>query len=571
MSSETTDETQRPVKKLRSGRSRRSKFPSWFVIVLVIVAISIAVSIQQFAYRLDEVASLDRATLNIYTLIASFVAFMTLAIWYLLSSDFTIRTRMLSSASFITLVVMFFGLFELVSVDADLVPTFRPRWEPPADTMLAKPTAKAVQIDLKTTTPADFPQFLGPSRDGVLPNVRLQRDWSKHPPKKIWRQPIGAGHSAFAAVNGFAVTMEQRGNEEMVSCYEIATGELRWWHSIKARHHSTMGDTGPRATPTIHEGRVYALGATGVLRCLNGDTGDLIWSNDLLDQFGVASAEKDMKAIAWGRANSPLVVDDVVVVPAGGPQGGPYVSLVAYDQRTGEEVWRGGDQQASYSSPSLITIGGVRQIVIVNEATVSGHFFDQASSGGSHAVGEKLWRFEWPGSSNTGANVSQTHVLAGDKIFASKGYGEGAAVFQLSVQDGQFSATEDWHKHAILKTKFTNVVMHEGHAYGLSDGILECADVSTGKRKWKKRGRFGHGQVLLVGDLLLVLGEEGELTLLDISPDGAEELGQIQAIDGKSWNNLCLHGDQLLVRNGKEAACYQLAIAPSEAKKANGS
>src|SRR5205807_4314259 len=148
----------------------------------------------------------------------------------------------------------------------------------------------AVPIDLTTTTAEDFPHFLGPERSCWLPGPALARDWSTQPPKVIWKQPIGAGWSAFSAVNGYAVTMEQRGAEEWVTCYEIATGKPIWGHAIETRHENPMGGVGPRGTPTIHQGRVYALGATGILRCLDGATGKLLWSDDLRKRYGVDAA-----------------------------------------------------------------------------------------------------------------------------------------------------------------------------------------------------------------------------------------------------------------------------------------
>ncbi len=295
-------------------------------------------------------------------------------------------------------------------------------------------------------------------------------------------------------------------------------------------------------------------GPPACLRCLEGASGNVIWTHDVLKEFGVASPEADMAAIAWGRAASPLVVDQMVVVPAGGPIGGPYVSLVAYALDTGQEIWRGGDSQVAYTSPSLLTIGGRRQIVIVNEASISGHDLE---------TGKVLWRQEWPGSSNTAANTSQTVQIDDSRLFVSKGYGGGALLFAVAEKDGQWQTSEIWHNPRSLQTKFTNVVWRDGYIYGLSDGILECIDVEHGRRQWK-HGRWGHGQILLVGDLILVLGETGELVLVEANPHKYVELGQVQALEGKTWNNLTLVGPLLLVRNAEQAACFRLSLAETE-------
>ena len=342
--------------------------------------------------------------------------------------------------------------------------------------------------------------------------------------------------------------MEQRGTTELVTCYEIASGFLQWSHGTEARHENPMGGVGPRCTPTIDEGRVYTLGATGVLSCLDGSSGQPLWVHDLLGMVGL-TPEADERNVAWGRAASPLIVGSLVVVPVGGPRDGRKVSLVAFDKTTGERIWEGGQQQVGYSSPVLATIHGVPQIAIVNESSVSGHAVD---------TGHELWRRPWSGSSNAQANTSQAVVVGEDRILVSKGYGGGAELFRITFDSENWNTEPIW-KENVLKTKLTNVVIHDGHAYGLDDGILSCVEVETGRRRWK-RGRYGHGQILLVGDSLLVLAESGELWMVQPTPEGHEVLGRMPVLDGITWNNLCLYGTRLLVRNAEQAACYELSI-----------
>ena len=245
---------------------------------------------------------------------------------------------------------------------------------PGPDELLEAPqfASNTEKVDMVTTTPMDFPQFLGPHRDLYLPDIQLDHDWKASPPQEVWRHPIGAGWSGFSVVNGYAVTMEQRGPDELVTCYAVESGQALWSHGETTRHETLAGGIGPRCTPTIDEGLVYALGATGILRCLDGANGNLLWRDDILQRGGVP-VDQESKAISWGRAASPLIVDDLVVVPLGGPAGGECFSLIAYDKTTGEIRWKGGDEQASYASPALGTLCGMRQIVIVNEKTVSGH------------------------------------------------------------------------------------------------------------------------------------------------------------------------------------------------------
>ncbi len=425
---------------------------------------------------------------------------------------------------------------------------FRARWIKPADVVLAEQNSLQTAAGHADVTPTDhdYPGFLGSKRDAYVPNVNLATDWDANPPKLLWKQPIGGGYSAFAVQGNAAVTMEQRGDDELVTCYDLHTGKLLWDHAIKARHHDMIGGDGPAATPTIDSGKVYALGGTGVLRCLDGATGKLLWSHDIVAEVG-SDAEREHNAIPWGRSASPLVVDNLVVVPGGGPM----ASLIAFDKEIGEKVWTGGKRQISYSSPSLANYGGVRQIVIVNEDTITGH---------DPATGKVLWEAKWDGSSNSTASTSQSVEVGDDRLFVSKGYGGGAALYQIKRgDDDRFSTKLLWKNHRVLKTKLTNVVSKDGYVYGLSDGVLECVDLQTGQRAWAGKDQ-GHGQVLRVGDLLLITQEWGGLALVALDPTDYKELGSIQALDGKTWNNPALSGDLLLVRNDQEAACYQLPL-----------
>ncbi len=501
--------------------------------------------------RLSEF-SVDHALVNILTLVLSFVAFCSFAFWFLFGSGYHRAVRFVSLLALVSCIVLFFRLYEVEHVSGELIPVFRLRSSPPRDALLTKSidSDAAATIDLSTTTERDFPEFLGPRRDGILAEPKLITDWEQHPPRQIWRQPIGAGWSGFVAVNGYAFTLEQRGDEELVTCYEIATGKLLWVHGELARHSTVLGGVGPRSTPTIHDGLVHTLGATGILLCLDGSSGKVIWRDNLLERYKVPF-DQDGLAIAWGRSNSPLIVDDLLVVPVGGPLAGPHVSLAAFQRRTGELVWEAGDRQVSFASPALETLLGIRQIVSVNQDNVTGH---------EPETGRQLWQIAWPGNSSGNVNASQARVLGDNRLLLSKAYGGGAAVWELSAEsDGSVRTTEVWANHAVLKTKFTNVVTHEGFAYALSDGILECVDLLNGERKWR-RGRYGHGQILLVGNVLLVQAESGEIVLVEANSTKLQELGRLDAITGKTWNNPCLFGDLLLVRNAEEAACYRLPV-----------
>jgi len=409
----------------------------------------------------------------------------------------------------------------------------------PADELLANQAS-----DPEPIRPGDFSEYHGPGRTGCLPGVELATNWQEHPPRELWRREVGAGWSGFAVAGDLAFTQEQRGTHECVAAYRLADGEPVWRHGDEAQFSSSMGGEGPRATPTVDEAHVYTLGATGILNCLDRVRGDLVWTVSIL-------ADNDAQAIApyHGMCSSPLLVDDLVVVSAGGADG---KSLVAYDRHSGQWVWRGGSDPAGYGSAQLIELDGMRQIAILNRGGVAAH---------EPADGQVLWSFPWENS--TGTNCSQPLVTAEGQVLLTSGYGLGATLLEVLRRDETWMAQPRWHSRD-LKTKFTTAVMHDGFAYGLDDGILACIDLTNGRRRWKS-GRYGHGQILLVGNTILVQAESGELALVAAEPKKARELARIPALASKTWNNPALAGNRLLVRNDREAICYEVKLAvPAE-------
>jgi len=567
MSDHDLQEAASPEGEESKGHTHRRLAPPIWVWVVAGIAIAVIAVVQGAdAFR-------DHAISNVATLIAAFVALMTALVWFSFLSGYSRRMRRSVLAGTLAVIAAICALFEIVSVSGELVPKVVPRftveidwakgrvlpsialrWRRKPDELLGelKPSQDLAQIDVLATTDHDFPQFLGPDRNLSIRNVELARDWNQHPPQLVWRHEIGAGWSGFAVVGEYAVTMEQRGDLEMVTCYGRLDGRLMWAHSIQTRFDTILAGVGPRATPTIDQGLVYTLGAKGRLLCLDGASGRVRWDKDLWNEFGVTQDDEETQ-IPYGRANSPLMLSDLVVVPAGGPIDGSWVSLVAYDKKTGDPVWEGGSRQISYSSPVLTKLGGVEQILIVNQDYVSGH---------DPQTGAVLWEHDWPGKSATNANVSQAVPVPPDRVFLSKGYSRGAMLLQLTLKENDtFDAKPLWDNARVMRTKFTNVVIRDDHAYGLSDGILECIDLETGRRTWKA-GRYGHGQILLVGELLLVSAESGEVFLVEATPERRNRvLGSFQAVEGKTWNNLALSGPYLLVRNAGQAACYKLPLA----------
>lgn len=549
--------------------SRRSRFiPGWWYTLLC----SIPLALVLWFWIGDPLG--DAGMRNVLSAAAVLLAFLLWFSWFLLRSKLDWRVRWASLAGLLLAAVGFSQLVRFDGVSGSMVPILSWRSSPSVFTEQSIATAEArTAVDLSKTASTDFPGFLGAARDMRVRDVQLARDWASQPPELVWKQKIGQGWSAFAIVNGVAVTQEQRGEQELVSAYDLATGDVIWTHEERAREEHPVGGVGPRSTPTIDEGRVYAMGATGILVCLDGSTGSVLWRKDVPAEFGI-SPEQERRLVDYGRSNSPLVVENKVVIPVGGEDPDLMAGLAAFDKLDGKLLWKSPPRHLSQGSPGLARLAETDQLLIVNEDTVSGH---------DPATGALLWEHPWPGRTAQDASCSQARPVPPDRVLISKGYGRGSALLRLVPSEAPRGPSEAsrgpaeasrgsvgvarkldvevvWASRRSLRTKFTNAIVHGAHVYALSDGILECVDLETGKRVWKA-GRYGHGQILLVGELLLLLSEEGELLLIDPTPDEANRvLGRFQALDGKTWNNLALSGDLLAIRNAREAAVYRLAL-----------
>jgi outer membrane protein assembly factor BamB len=370
--------------------------------------------------------------------------------------------------------------------------------------------------------------FRGPNRDGNYRELAIKTNWAGLTP--MWKQPIGGGYASFVAGEGRAYTIEQRRGQEVVSAYDVQTGRELWTQGWNANFQESLGGDGPRATPTYNEGRVYALGATGEFRCLDAKTGKTIWGKNILSDAGASN-------IQWGMSAAPLIVDDKVIVHPGGNNS----SFIAYNKNTGAVVWKSLSDTASYTSPMLVTLGGRKQILAVTASRAVG----LAPENGS-----LLWEYPW--SNSASINVSQPIVVDANRVFISAGYAKGAALFEVSG-----NRTKTIWENNNMKNKFQSSVLLNGYVYGLDEGILTCLDVNTGERKWKG-GRYGYGQLVLASDHLIVITEEGNLVLVKATPEKHQEITQIQALQGRSWNVPAIANGKLLIRNTTEMACYNL-------------
>ncbi|MDG2385523.1 MAG: PQQ-like beta-propeller repeat protein [Pirellulaceae bacterium] len=465
--------------------------------------------------------------------------------------------RKLSSTARTTLVILAaligFGTWDLVRNDGvwgDFRSSRSWRWTPTSeDLFLASLKSRKISTDARGpalgTSISPWPSFRGAERNGVQPEVSLAENWKSTPPRERWRSQCGPGWSSFSVAGNQLFTQEQRGTNEVVVCYDTETGREIWATEYPSRFWEAVAGPGPRATPTFHEGKVYALGAEGIVHRMDAMNGTVEWQTDLRDIRP--------KPPTWGFSSSPLIFEDLVIVHAGGPSG---QGIVAFDIESGQQRWSAPSGDHSYSSPQLMSVGGNTQLLMLcNEGLTA---YDPTD-------GEVVWKHEWP---YEGYRVLQPLVVDKSSVLLGTGMGTGTRRIDLIQDDeGNFQASERWTTRDI-KPDYNDFVAHDGYLYGFDKNIFACVDLKTGERRWKK-GRYGHGQVLLLpnAEQLLVLSESGELVLLRTNPEQLEELSQIQVLNSKTWNHPVLIGNRLYVRNGEEIACFEMPLQSSASQK----
>ncbi|MFN2493340.1 MAG: PQQ-binding-like beta-propeller repeat protein [Pyrinomonadaceae bacterium] len=480
---------------------------------------------------------------------------LALVVWAVVTRGLSMGMRRTSMVASILLACAVFTLIRTGGITGDADSDLHWRWtKSPEERLLAQgadepatPPADAVDASTSNSAASPAPKgavaesgwtgFRGPARDGSVRGVRIETDWSRQPPVAMWRRPIGPGWSSFAVRDNFLYTQEQRGNDEVVSCYHLITGKPVWRHTDAARFWESNAGAGPRATPTLNNNHVYTFGATGILNALDAQNGSVVWTRN-------AAADTRTKIPTWGFASSPVVVGDVVIVAAAG-------TLAAYDLVTGNPRWTVPSARGGYSSPHLSMLDGVAQVLLVN---------GEGLTSVAPADGKLLWKYAWEGDS-----IVQPAVTAdGDVLIGSgSGLGSEVGVLRLAVTHGPegWTTRERWVS-AGLKPYFNDFVIHKDYAFGFDGSNLACIDLRTGEAKWKGE-RYGHGQIVLLPDqdLLVVISEEGELALVRAIAEQFTEVARFKAIDGKTWNHPVLFGDVLLVRNSEEMVAFRMPLA----------
>lgn len=474
---------------------------------------------------------------NLTTIQIATITGMLLVVWWTFLSRAPGRLRLGVTFGLLGAFLVAAGLFRVRGMSGDLAPIIEFRWTTTATATSVSSPAPAHSL---ATNTSDFPQFYGPNRDGVLAGPALATNWTAQPPGILWRQPVGAGWSGFAIVGELCLTQEQRGEEECVVARALATGAELWRHADRARFGNTVAGEGPRATPTVVSNRVYTLGSTGLLNCLDFATGQRLWQRDVVkDSSG--------KVPMWGATSSPLIVNGLVIVHGG--EAGSH-SLLAYHATDGSPAWKAGTT-SSYSTPILATLAGAPQVVAFNDGSVSGH---------DPQTGDVLWQRPW---GNGNVVCASPVLVSSNRVLFSSGYGVGAELLEITRRtNGSLTAERVW-KSIRMKAKFAHLFIRDESVFGLDDGILACVNLTDGSQRWKE-GRYGHGQGLLVGDHYLLMSEGGELVLLQPTPAAPNELARFRVFNSKTWNPPALAGDLLLVRNDREAVCLRLPVAGSK-------
>jgi outer membrane protein assembly factor BamB len=507
--------------------SRAPRLDRWGGAVLIIVSLLIA------AQFLDKSISTSMMGLMypVYSLPVFCLAFV---VWALVNHKFSTTIRRITMAATILLSFGIWVFLRTDGMDAETNQVIAWRWaKTDEERILNRIDGKLKNISVDSASmarAAEWPGFRGINRDGIIHGTRIATDWTKTPPVEMWRRPVGGGCSSFAIHGSLLYTQEQRGELELVTCYDINTGELVWKHGDKVRFWDSHAGAGPRSTPTLYKDRVFTMGGTGILNVLDAYSGALIWSRD-------AAAQNEVKALTWGFSGSPLVVNNNVLVSLAG-------KLAAYDAAGGKLLWSGSDGGNSYSSPHLVTIEGVQQVILMSQ---------KGALSVDPVSGKELWQYPWE---FTDRILQPAVISEGDLLL--DGVLSGLGRFRISHASGEWTVKETW-KSPSLKLNFNDIIIDKGFVYGFDGPAIACVDINDGVRRWRGAPYRGFSILLADQDVLLVISEKGELALVEAAPGKFTELGKIKALKDKVWNHPAISGNIVVVRNSNEMAAYRIS------------
>lgn len=374
---------------------------------------------------------------------------------------------------------------------------------------------------------AEWPQYRGPLRDGRSAES-VATTWPPGGPRKVWQAKLGTGYSGVVVAGGRLYTVFGQGGDELLAALDVATGKELWRLRLDSDRPDSMG-AGPRSTPVVAGGRVFAVGARGKLVAADAASGAVAWKVDLVSEFGA-------KVPQWGISTSPLVEGDALMLDVGGRSG---FSLMAFDAASGKVRWSSQADTPGYSSPLVITVGGLSQVL----------FFTGTSLVSVSPVdGKSYWRIPWETSYDV--NAAMPVFIAPDLVFISSSYDKGAQVVRVKVQ-GQSASVEPVWRSRVMKNHFNSSVLVDGFLYGFDDGTLKCIEAATGTEKWKARG-YGKGSLLVADGTLVVLSDDGQLVFAPATPAGFTERSIFQVLNGKTWTMPTLADGRLYLRSEGE-------------------
>jgi outer membrane protein assembly factor BamB len=391
-----------------------------------------------------------------------------------------------------------------------------------------------------TTRGDDWPNWRGPHRDGISRETGLLKSWPEGGPKVLWTVDLTGGYSSVVVADGRLFTQTKDRNEDLVLCVDARTGRKLWEYRYPCDYAQFPSLdkrflTGPKATPAVDGDRLYALGNTGVLHCLNVRTGERIWERDLVKLADRACPE-------YGYCNSPLILGDLLFVHPGGSKGN---SIAALDKKDGRTIWQALDDRIGWATPISIEVEGVPQVV---------YFTGQGAVGVSPRDGTLLWRFDWKTDFDINA---ATPIYADGCLFLSSNYGSGGVLLRLKARDNP----EVVWKSLAMQNHFSTSVLFQGHLYGFSSARLRCVEFQTGKVKWDQGG-LGKGSLLIADGHLIVLGEQGTLVLAEATPKEYVEKARWKALEGTCWSVPVLANGKLYVRNEKRLMALDMVNSP---------
>ena len=506
--------------------SRTQKIEKWGAFLLIVMSVTIT------WFLIDK--SIATANMGMMFPIFSIpVLGIAFVVWAFLTRSMPTGIRRISMAFTIIIAVGSWIFLRTDGMTGDAHHKINFRWAKTSEENVLRQTSReslsGISGSYMTNSEAEWPGFRGKDRDGIVHGLKINTDWRTNPPIELWRRPVGPGCSSVAILGNLIYTQEQLGENETVSCYELSNGKPVWRHQDKARFYDSHAGAGPRATPVLANGRVYAIGATGILNAINAIDGTLLWTQNTAKDAGIEIPD-------WGICGSPVVTGNAVIVSLAG-------TMAAFDSETGKPLWTGGKGGSGYTSPHLLSICNVPQVLMINEPGVESI---------DPETGKSLWSYSWP----LRDRVLQPAWTGNDELLINEEY-KNVRKIKITKDSSGWRIEEVWTSPQI-RTLYNDFVIHNGYAYGFDGPSMACIDLSDGTRKWRGARYRGFQLLLADQDLILVLSEKGELALVNADPGKFTELSKILVLKGKTWNHPAIKGNILIVRNSEEMAAYRL-------------